>query len=359
MQAVRALYTPKDGDSSSDDDVVREAIERRHSNRKARVFRQTRLRGFNSERAQKMVCVVILKYHNFLTFKKTSVRKSMNELLGIKKDDDIYHYESATAEEVNSYDAGTGDAPELQPMRLYLETKQCVTWNDELCELFLDHYEQEIDQQLTPNQRLEVEEFFENRLHQLGRKWREFHVNGENTVMAKKEARKSSDRANTRRVGVSLQPFENLLVSNSISQLYNDRMLICLENLTDPDGHRNETWYRRLRMIKHLGANGMSSDESDTGQAGQVVYNVKKKAWRSDQVNKELREIDKDRNMTNAHGGRRAGNTPRERKRLHRPNVSQRDPTLRCPENYYEPAFIATLDNRAFRELAMCKAQIM
>ncbi len=143
MQAVRALYTPKDGDSSSDDDVVREAIERRHSNRKARVFRQTRLRGFNSERAQKMVCVVILKYHNFLTFKKTSVRKSMNELLGIKKDDDIYHYESATAEEVNSYDAGTGDAPELQPMRLYLETKQCVTWNDELCELFLDHYEQE------------------------------------------------------------------------------------------------------------------------------------------------------------------------------------------------------------------------
>jgi hypothetical protein len=91
-------------------------------------------------------------------------------------------------------------------------------------------------------------------------------------------------------------------------------MLICLGNVKNPDGSRNERWYRRLRMVKQLGANGMSSDESDT-QARYAVYNVKKRTWRSDQVNDKVREIDNNRNITNAHGGRRAGNTPRERKR--------------------------------------------
>lgn len=128
----------------------------------------------------------------------------MNELLGIKKDDDMRDYIGATAEEVESYHAGTGAAPVLQPMRLYLETKQCVIWNDELSELFLEHYEEELNHQLTPDQRTEIEEFFENRLHQLGRKWREFRNNGVDAVDAKREARASNARANTRRAGVSL-----------------------------------------------------------------------------------------------------------------------------------------------------------
>jgi hypothetical protein len=133
-------------------------------------------------------------------------------------------------------------------------------------------------------------------------------------------------------------------------------MLICLGNVKNPDGSRNEKWFRRLRMVKQLEANGMSSDESKT-QDGYAVYVVKKRAWRSDQVNDEVWEIDNDRNTTNAHGGRRAGNTPRERIRLLRPNVSKRDPTLCCPENYYHRAFIANLNNRALRELDMCKSQ--
>jgi hypothetical protein len=60
MRGVKALYTREGHDSSTDDDVVRQAMERRHPSRKARVFRQTPLHGFDSERAHKMVGLLFL-----------------------------------------------------------------------------------------------------------------------------------------------------------------------------------------------------------------------------------------------------------------------------------------------------------
>ena len=61
IKGVKTLYTREGYDSSSDDDVVTQAMERRHPSRKARMFQQTPLRGFNSERARRMVGVLFLK----------------------------------------------------------------------------------------------------------------------------------------------------------------------------------------------------------------------------------------------------------------------------------------------------------
>jgi hypothetical protein len=61
MKGVKTLYTCEGHDSSDsddDDDLVMEALKRRHPSRKARVFQRTPLRGFDSERAHKMVGVL-------------------------------------------------------------------------------------------------------------------------------------------------------------------------------------------------------------------------------------------------------------------------------------------------------------
>lgn len=90
----------------------------------------------------------------------------------------------------------------------------------------------------------------------------------------------------------------------------------------------------------------MSTDESDFDEyTKKTTYRIKKRLWRAKVCRDRLIVIDSDRNVTNAHGGARAGKPPRERIRTSGSGstVSEREPKVGCPENYYSREWVANL----------------
>ena len=94
-----------------------------------------------------------------------------------------------------------------------------------------------------------------------------------------------------------------------------------------------------------LHAEGMSSDESD-GEGGHTKYWVKTRQWRSNALNQYLQRIDLDANRTNVYGKPWPGNPPRLRKRRANATLSDRRAVPCLPINFYDEAWLATLENR-------------
>jgi hypothetical protein len=110
-------------------------------------------------------------------------------------------------------------------------------------------------------------------------------------------------------------------------------------------------------MIEELGPAGMSSDESEVDEVTKKsTYTIRTRAWRSREVLNRVKTVDKDNNTTNAYGGARPGNRPRERRRM--PGaISKRAPVAKCPSNFYAPEFVSNLGNRERKLLWMLEAQ--
>jgi hypothetical protein len=106
-------------------------------------------------------------------------------------------------------------------------------------------------------------------------------------------------------------------------------------------------------MVDKLGQAGMSSDESDLDNNGRPCYTVKRRVWRSPEVQACLEGIDKFANRSAADGRIRPGNQPRQRMRTRSAKASQRDPSIGCPRNYYMAEFLSDLTNRAYTELGV------
>ncbi len=90
---------------------------------------------------------------------------------------------------------------------------------------------------------------------------------------------------------------------------------------------------------------------------GNAYYVVKQRAWRSSAVRDRLEFIDSQMNKMNAYGGIRRGNAPRRRVRIKTEPVSNRDPPIECPENYYSRKFVLNLSNRAYDALKLKAAK--
>ena len=75
----------------------------------------------------------------------------MNRLMGIKKDKEISGVDCAMEEEVDEFEEGTTTAPKICPMHPYLNSTQHTSWNDALCEMFVEHFEKEEGVELTPD----------------------------------------------------------------------------------------------------------------------------------------------------------------------------------------------------------------
>lgn len=100
----------------------------------------------------------------------------------------------------------------------------------------------------------------------------------------------------------------------------------------------------------------MSSDESaweGEGTRRRRVYYIRRRKWRSVEAQNRLEIVDANMNTTNAFGGPRCGNAPRERIRLTTGPVSVRDPVTGCPRNIYNNEFVAGLTNAQHRALNM------
>ncbi|KAF8180609.1 hypothetical protein BJ912DRAFT_1062388 [Pholiota molesta] len=272
---------------------------RKRTKTMAGVFRKTALKGFDHVGAAR----------------KTGVRHAMNELLGINKDDHIINKESATEEEVYRHRDGGLNDPALCPMRPYFLKGGFSTWNDRLCEKFVDYYEEKLGISFTDTQKMDAELHFMERLNRLGRLWRKSKTKSEEERIAAESKVLKRSRANTRR-----------------STLYDDRREIAGGNLRNRDGTIHEGWKALYEMVERMGPSGMSSDESEV-EGKRTVYIVKRRAWRSEEVQRLLIFIDQDRNATGSTGCARPGNPPRERRRLtnRQTTISKRDPTTAGP----------------------------
>jgi|SRR5271154_2263979 len=127
----------------------------------------------------------------------------MNRLIGIKKDKEISGIYCATEEEVDEFEEGTTTAPLLDPMRPYLNSARRTSWNDALCEMFIEHFEQEEGIKLTPDDEATIEVMFLNRLSRLVRTWNESHKFSSEELYARELKSNQLSRRNTRRVDVN------------------------------------------------------------------------------------------------------------------------------------------------------------
>ena len=133
---------------------------------------------------------------------QTTIRESMNRLMNITADAEIHKVDCATEEEVDEFEEGLIGGPKLNPMRPYLETGRCTKWNYELCELFVEHFQDEQEVEFPNSHREIIADMFLARLGRLSRTWRDRDLAPE---MQKEKVRKMRElaRRNTRRVDVS------------------------------------------------------------------------------------------------------------------------------------------------------------
>jgi hypothetical protein len=121
--------------------------------------------------------------------------------------------------------------------------------------------------------------------------------------------------------------------------------------MTNPDGSTDPGWDALNAAVYQLGAEGMSSDESEDDEMGRKVYVVNKAIWRDRRVTESLRLVDGDHNTTNAFGNKRAGNPARTRVIRARARPSAREAPPELPINFYDSTWYSGLTNRERNEL--------
>ena len=148
----------------------------------------------------------------------------MNRLMNISADAKIHELDCATDEEVNDFNDGLTVGPKLNPMRPYLNTSRHTTWNDELSELFVEHFQEEEGVIFTQGDREMVEEMFLARLGWLSHTWREYWALNSKELEEKRQRTNALARKNTRRVDVSHSLCEYLCIP--ILMIYSSSTII-------------------------------------------------------------------------------------------------------------------------------------
>lgn len=184
-------------------------VEERRSSRPSarRIWPQSKLRGFTDVHKARLVCSFChLQIQKPLILLQAAVRQLMNSLMSMENDRDVVKVDSATKKEIEEFEEGTGAAPELDPMRPFLQSSKQNSWNDTLCEMFIGHLEEEEDFFLTTEEESVVEKMFLDRLGRLSRIWTEARKFSNSQVFEKSKASNQLARRNTRRVDVGQHP---------------------------------------------------------------------------------------------------------------------------------------------------------
>jgi hypothetical protein len=127
----------------------------------------------------------------------------MNQLMNINADAEIHKVNCATEEDADDFEDGETVGPELNPMCPYLDSSRYTRWNNELCELFVEHFQEEEEAVFTKRDREMIEEMFLARLGRLSRMWREYWALTPGGREKKGQRTRGLARRNTRRVDVS------------------------------------------------------------------------------------------------------------------------------------------------------------
>ncbi|KAJ7148292.1 hypothetical protein C8R46DRAFT_1231303 [Mycena filopes] len=127
------------------------------------------------------------------------------------------------------------------------------------------------------------------------------------------------------------------------------------KSIIQADGH--DTVELLLEMVKLLGTDGMSSDESN-GESDKTCT-VSSKSWRNPDLVRLLMWIDRNRPKHNVYGDRMSGNPPHRRLRLPYGSApkSLRRAIANLPINFYDPIWYQGLSNGQKTRLGATVAQ--
>ena len=133
------------------------------------------------------------------------MRNLLNEMLGMKKDEDIKDVELATSNEVKRYEINQDVLPTEGGFRITLQRGFNKTeWHLYLEEAFIDEFERVYDLTLLEHQRDIIAMMFTDRVNRLRKKLMAMEkVMDADTKKARKERADSMGRRNVRRVNVS------------------------------------------------------------------------------------------------------------------------------------------------------------
>lgn len=119
-------------------------------------------------------------------------------------------------------------------------------------------------------------------------------------------------------------------------QIFANRLKICQEG---SQGEGNSVaWQLLYHMVDKLGVSGNSSDESEGDN-----YAIRRKEWRSTEVQYLLVYIDANRKTTNEFGSNLPGTRPHTRFRRRNANASIHRPVAGLPRNFYNNAWYDSL----------------
>ena len=234
--------------------------------------------------------------------------------------------------------------PNLCPMHPYLNSGWHTTWNDALCEIFVESFEGEMDTELPPDAKMTIKKLFLDCLSCLVWPWNELQSFSSEELDTKQLKLNQRAQINTWRVDVSqlwIPDIPTLMNYSTAVPWAAGNMPPELDKSWWIHWSRLESnsWHgRRVRTCR------MSSDESELDESTKkATYRIKGQNWRAKVCQDRLKLIDSDRNTTNAHGGTHPGSPPRDQIRAPNSTISTHVPKVRCPENYYSSEWVANL----------------
>lgn len=132
-------------------------------------------------------------------------------------------------------------------------------------------------------------------------------------------------------------------------------MTITLSNTEDAQNNVDENWAFLHTVVRMLGPEGMSSDESEVEEPGKRLpykkCRARKRLWRAKELDPYLVLIDAERNYKNAFGNDLPGTKPRVRERSRRrPSMNSRVPPY-LPFNFYDRKWYDGLTEKNKQEL--------
>ncbi|KAK7056786.1 hypothetical protein VNI00_002503 [Paramarasmius palmivorus] len=276
-------------------------------------------------------------------------RKAMNEYLTINHDRDIigvYSIEDlrVTEEDVSNFDQG-GPAPRIDDdfMPIYWDNVRCL-WNHELCAQMTARFIARYPQYNTEEGRKNAQDHFWQRLGTLSDIIQRYQPrDGETEEDAYQRCQIKED--DTRR---------NMRQRTRRDELWKKRYDVAWEMAADEEQEQNENWIMIAEMIEKIGADGMSSDESEDEDSGPngTVATVRSMPWRSPEVTRSLRRTDDHANRKSAYGNQAPGNKPHVRRRFRHAQPSRRAAVSNLPLNFYDPQWLRDLPDVLYMDLA-------
>ncbi|KAJ3490947.1 hypothetical protein NLJ89_g11389 [Agrocybe chaxingu] len=243
------------------------------------------------------------------------VRKHMNRMLGIVRDDDIVDIElddfTATEtlrqREMALYEKNcAGRGPSLEPLHPNWGDISS-RWNERLAELFIEYCVRNgyIDEDFDYNDQEEIRKIFSRWLGTLKAKLNLRKPKGQETkedAEARAKAKEEAQKAENRRHG-RCHDLYNIRVNGAATRLPEDDERIDPQTLK-PAVHQI---FNDHHATIALGREGMSSDESCDEEDSSMTYRVHHLEWRSTGATRQLKRDDERRKKEAGRKGRNQG----------------------------------------------------